>query len=332
VVVTAEALCEMIMNAFDYVHAPTCSCHNQDFPRETQLAWARWAETVRLRGLVLAGTEFDSARAKIPDGSCVGWIDGHGDWPVAHRDHHLMARWASVVKLHSEAERVRAIYEAARSAGTLTMDPANESVSVEWGDYLRLHDVLSEAHHALLVALTEAPWGPQPDGSFLTRRSIGVASGRHVHTLHAPASGGPLAEAADSAYTRGKVSSWVVRTRGEARALREEERAQNRARARRYDARRRMAILILRAGGRLPYRSGQRYGVFDVSGPCAELDMCTGGERPTVSAVGVLRGCGFSLAAAQSALPDEDGTFSLADLRECCGGYPVDIDLLAYGS
>jgi hypothetical protein len=168
------------------------------------------------------------AQAHVPNGSCLAWLDAHPgpSWPGDHRAYHVLALYEIAMRRH----------------GTAT-----ERASVE----------------ALSAALQHAPWGAQPEGSFITRRSRWIASSAHVSTLHAPGKQGPLAEVADD--ERGDGCSLVaLRTREEARAIREAERARNRARAETG-----RAVLIevdagLRAGRTYRYSPGQRWGTLCV--------------------------------------------------------------------
>lgn len=232
-----------IATAFTFVHKPGCRCSSEHGGTYAdRLSRLRHGLVAQHEGMTLERVCEDH----YPDGCCLDWGPGEG-WPADHRDYHLLA-----------------LYRAAIAART-----TRETTAAR------------DASGALALALQKAPWGAQPDGTFLTRQTAyGVASGRYAHTLHAPAKRGPLAEALDpeawSAYQRGDVFLTGLRTFDEARAVREAERAKMRTENLRYDARRRAAAAILAEGGSLAYAPGQMSGT-----------VCVDGEM--LSARGVLR-------------------------------------------
>lgn len=116
-----------------------------------------------------------------------------------------------------------------------------------------------ETREALAAALHGAAWGAQPDGSFVTRESLTCGGMAARTTLHAPAKQGPLAVVEDHERDDDYTLT-VLRTREEAREIRDVERCQNRDAERMYAALRRCAGMVLRDGGELPYCSGQKFG------------------------------------------------------------------------
>lgn len=115
----------------------------------------------------------------------------------------------------------------------------------------------------LCAAIRAAEWGPQPDGSFVSRWSVTCGGWQHHHTLHAPAKQGPLCEVRD--HERGDGCALrALRTRDEARDVAVAQRCDNRDAERAYAALRRRAGEILRAGGALPFCPGQEYGTLQI--------------------------------------------------------------------
>lgn len=131
-------------------------------------------------------------------------------------------------------------------------------------------------------ALLAANWGRQPDGTFITRRSTGIATGRYVVTLHAPGRQGPLAEIIEG----GQGSCYwttlrALRTGTQARQIADSDRARRRDAMAAYEVRRQDAGRRLLNGEEFPYEDGQK-------GGCLVID----GTR--VSALGALRAAGYS--------------------------------------
>lgn len=149
------------------------------------------------------------------------------------------------------------------------------------------------ARAALAAALDEAPWGPQPDGSFVTCRRASWSGWDYVTTLHAPGKGGPLAE-----VRQGRLRE--IRTPAEARAVRDQERAARRAQAAIYEETAARAAEDVDAGTIVLQRdlcwgSPRRPGAWEA------YDGQKGGvlvspEGVTVSLPGVLRRAGVSVA------------------------------------
>ncbi len=248
------------MVPFDYIHATDCDCNTDNGgPYATRLSRIRHEKVEQM------GASWEDVVEKLPDGSCLAWMNeahvGQG-WPGDHRDYHLIRTWTTAL-----AER--------------------ESHSTY------------EARDALAEALSLASWGSQPDGSFVTRHSLGIASGRYVHTLHAPNKRGPLAQAVDAERTD-RVYLRELREREEAWAHRLAEKEMWRTRAAAYEARRLEAGRLLGEEHALEYTPGQEGGSVWLSGKVA------------VSARGALRAYGYSREVAEErlyppSLTTEDG-------------------------
>jgi len=221
----------------DYLHAPGCTCFTDPEGR-AKIADDRapWGSR-------------SGAAVAVPPGSCPGWlaIDG-GGWPCDHADHHLLARHHAAVA----AKTAVASFVFDRSLdgdAKLAQDAAWDAVIARQ----------QETREALAAALHGAERGAQPDGSFVTRGPLTCGGMAARTTLHAPAKQGPIAVVED--HERGDdYTLTVLRTREEAREIRDVERCENRDAERMYAALRRCAGVILRDGGELQYWPGQKLG------------------------------------------------------------------------
>jgi hypothetical protein len=274
------------VHGFDYIHAPNCYCSAPGVDYAASLSRVRHAlvevalTDEQREASDLSGSAWGDVCERVPDGSCLAWLDGDGThatrgWPRDHRDYHLLVRWgdAKITETYAhDARQALASSRAARdAAGWNGWDHIGCSCASCEHDR-RLVDAsieadktAAEAGDLLARVLQAASWGAQPDGSFVTRHTAySVASGRYVHTLHAPAKQGPLAEARDpeswASYQAGAIHLTALRTREEARAIRETERARNRREQEEYAGARRAAAVGLRNGRSLPYVPGQEYG------------------------------------------------------------------------
>ena len=141
----------------------------------------------------------------------------------------LNARYAAYDAAWQVASAAGASYDEARTAA----ETAGQSVS---NAHYALRDAATAACEALAGALSEAPWGAQPDGSFVTRRSRFVASLAYQSSLHAPNRRGVLAASEDHVNgldaaegpVLGSPRGLTLRTYAEAWRIRQDERAQRR--------------------------------------------------------------------------------------------------------
>jgi len=322
----------MTTPAFTYIHVPGCDCDSSDGGSYAErLSHLRHAEVEQLGERADA---WEIVCENIPDGSCLAWLSpertGQG-WPAAHRDYHLMALYEAAI-VEGEAHGRR----------TGSMPP--QDLGVAAGHYAC--GEVSSARERLAQALSVAPWGAQPDGSFVTRQTAySVASGRYEHTLHAQAKQGPLATARDpeswASYSAGHVTLTALRTREEARAIRaKEKRAQYQA-AVTYAMRRDWAGRHLRyAEGSLPFAPGQNGGTVQVeieelfcdcgsglddapqnhNGRCPASDpeaWKVGKKTAAISARGALRAAGLTKEAADALLD----AFASSDVGSPTSGY-----------
>lgn len=221
----------------DYLHAPGCTCFTDPEGRaKTADDRAPWGSR-------------SGAAVALPPGSCPGWlaIDG-GGWPCDHADHHLLAR-------HHAAVAAKTAVASFVFDRTLDGD-AKLAQDAAWDAAIARQQ---ETRAALAAALHGAERGAQPDGSFVTRESLTCGGMAARTTLHAPAKQGPIAVVED--HERGDdYTLTVLRTREEAREIRDVERCENRDAERMYAALRRCAGVILRDGGELQYWPGQKLG------------------------------------------------------------------------
>ena len=203
--------------------------------------------------------DLSDAHLRIPTGSCLAWLDdahrGQG-WPGHRRDYRLLSLHRLVLATRASAAKATA---------------ARTTRNHECGSFERRHENVMEsarerAQELLVAVLAAAPWGAQPDGSFLTRQSRWIASSERVHTLHAPGKGGPLAVVCDHEHGGGSYLH-ALRTREEARAVREQERAANRAAQERYHALLAEVDAGLLAGKAYRYTPGQEWGTLCVREP-----------------------------------------------------------------
>lgn len=129
---------------------------------------------------------------------------------------------------------------------------------------------------AFVAALRAAAWGPQPDGTFVSR---GSAHGEPWVELHAPHRRGVLARGVfpHSPNRADRLHLW---TPAEAWARRQAERAERRAQQAAYAATRERVIQRILMGENLATMSGQKGGIVFLAGLHTS---------PWVGAPGVLR-------------------------------------------
>lgn len=219
----------------------------------------------------------------------------------------LLALHARAISLRGSGRAAWARVEAARAARATTSNgwtPAEHAEDVDlcaaYHDADRVeHDSIAD----LCAAIRNAEWGQQADVSFVSRSAVTCGGFQQHHTLHAPAKQGPICEVRD--HERGYGSSLVaLRTREEAREIRAAERCDNRDAERLYASLRRRAGAILRAGGTLPFCTGQEYG------------FVTFGDKRYVSARGALVAAGLTKDTALAVLETcrESGMLSIRGL------------------
>lgn len=191
---------------------------------------------------------------------------------------HLLAR-------HAAATR------AVQAVATFQFDRKldGDALLAELAAWRAALDLAQETRSALATALHAAQWGAQPDGSFVTRASLTCGGMASRSTLHAPAKQGPLAEVEDHERGDGYTLT-ALRTREEARTIRDVERCENRDVERMYAALRRRAGAVLRDGGELPYSPGQECGTVEI-------------HDRRVSAKGALVAAGMTKAEAEAVFP-----------------------------
>jgi hypothetical protein len=120
---------------------------------------------------------------------------------------HLLDKHAFVIVARAAVDTARAVVTHATQARDalgiyIPMDCPEQRAVSDAHDALASAGVARDAAEATLrEALAHAPWGTQPDGSFVTRTSTRVASVEHVSTLHAPHRGGRLAVVEDTRET-----------------------------------------------------------------------------------------------------------------------------------
>ena len=153
------------------------------------------------------------------------------------------------------------------------------------------------AADALFAAMAAAPWGAQPDGTFLTHTCEGSWWARWgtTYELHAPARSGVIATLTER--HDGEPDTSLVYTREDARVREEEVRAWRRQRAAAYESRRQTMGAALLRGEALPYGPGEKGGVV---GPLDERGIHIHEEQ--VSAMGALRAAGVTGADAEDLL------------------------------
>lgn len=225
----------------DYIHAPDCTCFTDPDGRakitDDRAPW---------------GSRSGAATA-LPPGACPGWlaVEG-GGWPCDHVDHHLLERHAAAT---------RAVQAVATFQFNRSLD--GDALLAERAAWDAAIVRQRETREVLAAALHAAQWGAQPDGSFVTRASLTCGGMAARSTLHAPAKQGPLAEVED--HERGNdYTLTALRTREEARTIRDVERCENRDAERMYAALRRCAGAVLRDGGELLYSPGQECGTVEI--------------------------------------------------------------------
>lgn len=219
-----------------YIHVPGCDC-------TSSTDYAERREAAIQHAALRDGLTDGLVRENSPRGSCLSWLTdehrGHG-WPFAHTDQELL-------RLHTAALAERT----EKASGYTEYSDRSER------DYAR--------RDALAAAIAAAPWGAQPDGSFVTRRSQGVSTMDRIHTLHAPNKGGPIAEARDGAMS--SVSLCCLRTREEAATIRLTERARNRVAALELTSLRDAIDDAVRLGSWLWYEPGVEGGTVRLLAP-----------------------------------------------------------------
>lgn len=270
----------------DYIHAPGCTCavsYAADLAAARRLAYQRYTGSVRG---ALAGDDISHAEAwalyACPDGSCPGWARAGQDWPFEHVDTHVLALYRAAIALRGAGVASWEAVAAARRIGPGSSHWTPEERAADIALVAAHHgaeDAEREARAELADAICNAHRGRQPDGSYITDRAVSVSSARRRLILHAPGRGGPLAEVLDDVDHNSAVRLVELRTVSEARAIRDQERAESRAAAQDYEMLRADAYAALRRGEELSYRPGQQGGTFRL--PSGKL----------VSAPGALRGC-----------------------------------------
>lgn len=249
-----------------YIHKRGCDCTRfPEVPYVDRLSWTRHAEA-SMTGEGGNAVGWDEACVRYPDGCCLAWYEGEG-WPGTHVDHHLMALWQRAIDSH-------------------TADKALDTAQTE-----AIRADLTEAIYA-------ARHGAQPDGSFITDRRL-TWDGERCATLHAPGKGGPLVSVVYGG--RGRTYLSALRTRVEARAIRDADRAQNRAAEREHANLCASIDAHLASGLRVYYEPGQMFGTF----------MEPGISPLRVSARGACKRAGIEL----SALPRAAGWWHLPGLE-----------------
>lgn len=266
--------------AFSFIHKTGCDCSSDDGGTYAdRLSRTRHAEAALATSVGGDAVGWEEAVRRYPDGCCLAWAAGeHGGWPGDRRDYSLM-------RLYREAVASRATRTVNAKAEVQVLEEIRGICGhiADWslaGAELEVRaraavaassaarDAVDAADHVLCGALALASHGAQPDGSFVTIQSTGIASGRYVHTLHAPGRGGPLVEVRDAEgwadYLAGVVHLKAFRTTAEARAIRERERRAAREGQERYDVLLVAAATMLAERYRLPYRPGQKWGTVAV--------------------------------------------------------------------
>ena len=124
--------------------------------------------------------------------------------------------------------------------------PTCAEYRMRWEAFTDAARAFDAAERALIDAVFAAGGGQQPDGSFVTVSSCFPRTDKEARDLHAPAKQGVLAEFSAThwaSYNRngGYRRNWshkieAIRTRAEARSLREAERAERRAAQAAYDS------------------------------------------------------------------------------------------------
>ncbi len=238
---------------------------------------------------------------------------GHGPImarPAAARERVSAARATKSAVVEEIQPSLLALYERARSlcgsgrAAWSRVDAARALRSTTWVNQTPEEraedDALCAAFHAadkaehdsisdLCAAIRAAAWGQQPDGSFVTRTSVTCGGWQMHHTLHAPCKQGPIVEVRD--HERGPGSTLVAfRPLAEAREIRAVQRAAAKTAQAVYEADRQSAGAILRAGGSLPFCTGQEYGFVTLA------------NEHTISARGALVAAGLTREAATAML------------------------------
>jgi hypothetical protein len=222
-----------------------------------------------------------------PGCTCSAESPSYAAQPSAHYDSHMLDLYRAVF----ETRAAVASFDAAHPNGWDFAD-CNAPSPNEWEAFRAATLAAETAQASLVDALATAMHGAQPDGSFVTRQSTHVASGHYIHTLHAPGKGGPLVEAQDGERFGGPTYLRALRTREEARAIRETERTRNREAQALYAVRRRAARVALMHGKALPYSPGQEFGSVRIPS----------GDH--VSARGALRAAGLTREAAEKLLSE----------------------------
>jgi hypothetical protein len=324
--------------SFDYVHVSGCDCNSDNGGSYADRLYRLRHKVTKNNFSVCGEGAWDAACEAIPHGSCLGWLDAppgcgvSAGWPGAHRDYHILRLWEAAMVLKGAGATSWAAVEAAREArssetlcspaevaavdalarGVYSRTEALDAVAAEDGALCEAHRAAEQAERdateRLALALQQASWGAQPDGSFLTRRSTHIASGRYEHMLHAPARQGPLVEARDDERGCG-VRLVAIRTRVEAQAVRAQERASNREKDRGYTLRLQAAKLMLQHGDALPYESSQAYGTVRLP------------SGAVVSARGALQAVGLTKAEATALIVEGAALIVEADGHAADGAY-----------
>lgn len=204
-----------------------------------------------------------SHRAALRDGGRY-WDEASHSWRCPWCED-----WDRAVEARAALEQEDEAASSLLALHAAALAPADRPANGVWGDGVYWDEASrswrsTAARDALVASLAAAPWGRQPDGSFVTTSSFGIASGRYCYTLHAPGKGGPLAVVRDHAPDGWSHPSQFrldqIRTRAEARAIREAERAAARNAQLVYEASLSRAAELLRTGTELPWFEGQEGG------------------------------------------------------------------------
>ncbi len=214
---------------FTYIHKAGCDCDTDTDNGGTyaeRLSRTRHDEAALAVSIGGEAVGWDEAVRRFPDGCCLAWAAGDGGWPGDRRDYHLIqlyrtalaqrgsgaAGWAAVERYRAR-RRERGDFNGYDHAHVTVEGCAPCEKDARLCETARsVEQAEQHAQDVLAAALAAAPHGAQPDGSFVTRRSTSVASGRYVHTLHAPAKQGPLVSARDAESWADYMAGCVSRT------------------------------------------------------------------------------------------------------------------------
>jgi hypothetical protein len=241
------------------------------FPtREDLVAWLLTQTTRRADGTETSFVRYRGRIMSVEEASKQKGIDGR------MRRNDIRYHWWP--RFRTMRERVYLRRKLAACKGWSMRKLAAENLAEELGERLR-----------------KAPWGPQPDGTFVTRRADHIGSSYHTSYLHLPGRGGVIAWAKD-------FRDAVIVSEAEARRARKELRAERTREQAEYISCLDKAAAWLVGGMALEYWPGQRGGWFV---------WRQQGEKITLSSIGVLRRVRGIV---PPELPDEEGPYRLYDL------------------